>query len=386
MDGLTSLNDQDIPTLASEVPAKIVDVLSKRKGAALTLTEEDIITLNDYADDVFKLPQGEENVTDWLGYTDVKSLLLQPVAITELNSALLDHAQEWLSVSDQCKELCSQLSSCATDINTSGAEVIQLCREVLKMEGSSIDRWDDVVLKHPVTFTLKERMTVDVMADYIGIIAESVDYFSDKVQGVKQASQAFRDTARSQLSSTVGTMLTALEDISAFDEGLAQEELDELDEDIKRLKAEYEQLVAQALSGLVAGPFGVLLTGILYGPHAEEVRKARNAKFEMRKSVLSRQRVEKNNYGRLKRLESHLDALGSQLTDVYNAANHLHSAWQLISVYLHASRKHLNAIETNHALSSFITRFSLFLGQWDEIEHKAHSMSNMFTVSSRTWR
>ena len=51
---------------------------------------------------------------------------------------------------------------------------------------------------------------------------------------------------------------------------------DELDREIERLGKQYSTEVGYAFTGLLAGPFGLIITGGIFGSRAEDTRKRKN--------------------------------------------------------------------------------------------------------------
>lgn len=80
------------------------------------------------------------------------------------------------------------------------------------------------------------------------------------------------------------------------------------------------------------------------------------------------------NEGRLQGLATRLDHLISRMQDVTTSASHLHTAWQLIGVYIETSIERLQTLQNSQQLGTFVIHFKNFLAQWGYIQQCAMAL------------
>ncbi|MFK8332538.1 alpha-xenorhabdolysin family binary toxin subunit A [Pseudomonas sp. BJa5] len=379
-----SSTQTDFDTLQNEaelLPANLIQAMAERDGpeeGGLTLTREHIITLNQYANHVFSLPIAPKALVDWLGYSTIAEPALMPGSMGEMNRLLHKHGRSWTTLADNSKKLGFELAASANGINTTGDEVLVILEKSSAL-GKRREAWETLSFDKPVSIGADDRRRVVDLVDYMEVLREDVDLFARRVVDVREETERFRDEARVKLLPLVATKTAAIKRRQASGEvQQLREALAELDKEIKRLEAEYDQYVKAALSGLAAGPLGAVITGSIYGSKAEKSRKERNKLQKQRGEVSQRLKNAVKLEGLVEDLNTQMGQMDTRLRDVLTASSHLQSAWQLIGVYIDASIEHLERIQTNQELFKFAIFFKRFIGQWKDIERFAQHMNRVF--------
>ncbi|NER59673.1 alpha-xenorhabdolysin family binary toxin subunit A [Pseudomonas sp. MAFF212428] len=388
---MESLNEEQMDALQEQVaalPLALIQALNNRDvedEGGLTLSRENIKTLNRYSNFVVSLPDEADKVERWLGFDSGDDPLLSAQSIADLHLRLQAHGKSWGGLSDSCKKLSVSLATCANKINTTGQTVIKYCHETEVALGKH-RRWDDLEFLDPIALTDGDRGIVNSLVEYMQVLRVDANSFAKRVTRVRAQAEAFRDEARWSLAPDVSEMKTAaLREGDGHSASEIREELDKVDGLIAELRREYDEYVKSSLYGLAGGLIGVTITASIYAPKAEATRKERNRKLE-RRDQLSEQLVDAQAYeGHMQRLISNLDILDSRVQDVTVAAAHLQSAWQSVETYIDASIEDLESISTGQQLARFVLFFQRFLGQWSVIESNAQVMNKMFddAVSER---
>ncbi|PSS57079.1 hypothetical protein C6382_11360 [Pseudomonas sp. BBP2017] len=355
--------------------------MAERDGpneGGLTLTHEHIVTLNQYANHVFSLPITQEAVTRWLGYSTIAERVLMPSSMVEMHKQLQTHGRSWTKLANNSKKLGFELAASANGINSTGDEVLVILEKSSAL-GKRREAWDTLHFGAPVSLGADDKRRVVDLIDYMELLREDVDIFARRVCVVREETEAFRDAAREKLLPLVATKTEAIkrQKVSGAVEQL-REDLLELDKEIKRLEAEYDQYFNAALNGLSAGLLGLVITGTIYGTKAEKVRKERNKCQEQRGEVSRKIKAAVRLEGLVEELGTQMGQMETRLRDVVTASSHLQSTWQLIGVYIDASIEHLERIESNQALFKFATHFKRFIEQWKDIEMFAQHMNRVF--------
>ncbi|QBF28187.1 hypothetical protein EXN22_21785 [Pseudomonas tructae] len=385
--GSTQINLDTLQNEAEHLPGNLIQAMAERDGAnegGLTLTREHIVTLNQYANYTFQLPVAKDAVIRWLGYSTINEPELMPSKMEAMHKQLQKHGRSWTVLADNSKKLGFELAASANGINTTGDEILDIL-EKSRALGRRRDAWETIKFDKAISLGAEDRNRVLDLVDYMEVLREDVDLFARRVSAVREETECFRDTAREQLIPLVAVKIQAIKRQEAS--GVVQqqrEDLAELDNEIKRREAEYDQYVKAALSGLAAGPLGAAITGGIYGSKAAKVRKERN-KLQGRRAELSQKlkgsvRLE----GLVEELGTQMGQLDTRLRDVVTASSHLQSAWQLIGVYIDASIEHLQRIKSNLELLKFAIFFKRFIGQWKDIEKFAQHMNRVFDDAAAT--
>lgn len=374
----------DFETLQSEaelLPGNLIKAMAERDGpqeGGLTLTREHIVTLNQYANHVFSLPVEQAEVIHWLGYSTIAEPDLMPAKMAEMHLSLQEHGHRWTSLSDNSKKLGFQLATHANSINTTGNEVLQLL-EATKALGKNKEVWETIRFEQPISLGADDKRTVLNLVDYLQVLRGDVDTFAERVQTVGDEAKQFRDQARESLIPSVVKKTEAIkrQQASGLTQGL-RDDLAEIDKEITRLEAEYDQYVKAALSGLAGGVLGVVITGSIYGSKAEKARKRRNEYQQRRREVSQQLKAAVRLEGLVEELSTQMGQMETRLRDVVTASAHLHSAWALIGSYIDASIEQLGRIESNQQLFKFAIFFKRFISQWGDIERFAKHMNKVF--------
>lgn len=388
---MDSLNEEQVDALHEQVaalPLALIEALNNRDEegeGGLTLSRENIKTLNRYSNYVVALPCEPDKVERWLGFNTGGDPLLSPQTIADLHTRLVAHGKSWGGLSDSCKKLSASLASCSNKINSTGQTIISYCHKTEVSQGKHA-RWEELEIDAPVELTDGDRGIVTSLVGYMQVLHEDTEKFATRVTRVRERAEAFRDEARWKLAPQVSEKKTAaLREGDGHSANEIRQEIDNVDELIAELRGEYDQYVKSSLYGLAGGVIGVTITASIYAPKAEAVRKERNQKLAYREQ-LSDELVEAQAFeGHMQRLISNLDILDSRVQDVTVAASHLQSAWQSIETYIEASIEDLESISTGQQLARFVLFFQRFLGQWRYIESSAQVMNKMFddAVSER---
>lgn len=383
-----SSTQTDFETLQKEaelLPRNLIQAMAERDGPSeggLTLTREHIVTLNKYANHVFSLPIVNDAVIRWLGYSTIAEPDLMPEQMATLHKQLHAHGRSWTVLSDKCKGLGFELAVCANNINTTGDEVLGIL-EQSKALGKRKDEWESIHFDQPIVLGTDDKQRVLSLVDYMEVLRGDVDSFAQRVRTVRADTAIFRDQARLQLIPLVVQKSEAIKRQKASG-AVAQlrQDLVELDKEITRLEAQYDQYVKAALSGLAAGPLGVVITGSIYGSKAEKVRKERNKLQKERSEVSLKLKAAIRPEGLIEELATQMGQMDTRMRDVLTSSSHLESAWHLIGTYIDASIEHLKRVESNQQLFKFAMFFKRFIGQWKEIEIFAKHMNFVFDDSA----
>ncbi|WP_243667237.1 hypothetical protein [Pseudomonas brassicae] len=123
---MESLNEEQMDALQEQVaalPLALIQALNNRDvedEGGLTLSRENIKTLNRYSNFVVSLPDEADKVERWLGFDSGDDPLLSAQSIADLHLRLQAHGKSWGGLSDSCKKLSVSLATCANKINTTG--------------------------------------------------------------------------------------------------------------------------------------------------------------------------------------------------------------------------------------------------------------------------
>ncbi|ANY87958.1 MULTISPECIES: alpha-xenorhabdolysin family binary toxin subunit A [Pseudomonas] len=378
-----SLQTARYETLAKDAaiqPVAMVTAMAERDGSnegGLTLSREQIITINKYANYVFGLPKTRQTIEHWLGYKVIDEPELAPSAMFSLFNRLRNHANSWTTLSDRSKRLSSELASTANLIDVVGEEIVEECNRLRFLSREMT--WEQVALAKPVKLGTEDQKVVKTLVEYLKIIGDDVRNYAERVGGVKKDSEVFRDIVKKELLPAVGNKDNALKRKEG--DGLVEQlraELKALDTEIDELKKEYDKYLTNGLTSLAGNVLSAIVAGTIYGVKAERVRKQRKSVERQRREVAAKLKARVSLEGRLKEMTQFVDDLNVRLSDVLTSASHLQTVWDHVDVYINKSVEELGSITDGQRLAIFLIYFKRFLKQWKEIERTSLQLTAVF--------
>lgn len=366
---------------ATTLPRDLVNAMATRDGddeGGLTLTKEHIITINKYVNYILALPESQDALERWLGFTVINEPDLMPASWATLFGQMRVHARDWIPLSDCSKKLSSELASTANSINATGEIIIDECKKIRAL-GSNVKVWDQVVLSKPVPLSVEDGRVVTQLVEYMDVLREIVQEYSERVEQVQTLTGTWRDVIKLNIIPAVAQKNRAIaRKIADGELEDLRQELQGLDQEIEVLRKEYDKYIKSVLGTSALGALGLLIGGAIYGAKAEKARKARKKLEGQRRVVARALKARERMEGSLNELDQFVDDLDFRLASVLTAASHLHSAWDTVDSYIIASRLKLEKITDSQKLALFVVYFKQFLGQWSSIEKTSLRLTRIF--------
>lgn len=349
---------------AAALPRQLIQYLSAGEdGPGLTLTREHMATLDEYSAEIAAIPSARQPLMAWLGYSTHADVELAVDAMQRLFGMLRVHAAGWPALRACCLGLPSELGVCARAIEHCGEQALLAC-EKTKALGGRREAWASVQFEAPVVLSAADKVIVADLIGLLGAIQVEVARFHARVTALCTGIEAFRDKAKYDYRPLLWRKIEAIRriqdhpDILRF--RLAIERLDVRIENLQQMHA--KSVREQASTDRFALEF------------REVQRRIREEADELRRLRISLSAdLERlcRNEGRLQGLATRLDQLITRMQDVTTSAAHLHTAWQLIGVYIETSIERLHTLHNSQQLGIFVIHFKNFLSQWAFIEQCA---------------
>lgn len=349
----------------------------KRNEPALMFSRKDLLTIKRYEAAVRRLPQrGDERYKKTF---EVLGLTIDDV--DNYFDNLRRHVDSWDHIEDLCKSVGNDLQVFAEELLVSGGEFINYLKTMEAWESiyDNAETLPDLPLSSADVKTFQQGVDI-----YLVALKDDIE---DKLKGIAQVKKLVdhfaRDIKNNLKSEAEGLENRLLEKSIPGTLDTLVSELKGVDEEIERKRIEYNGLVGSAFYGLVFGPFGLAITGGIYGPQAEAVRKEKNGLIEKRQELNEKVQVLSSDVGDFLYLTTSMTDIRFRLVGVEKGAKNLEDAWGLMHAYASDSLKKASRLETQFAVKKFIAGFERIVRPWNSILEISRDMSHLFneTVS-----
>ncbi|HCN44983.1 MAG TPA: hypothetical protein DIT18_04450 [Pseudomonas sp.] len=382
----TSLKDLNAQQRAEFVPQQYFDVISNRSDnssmqPALIFTSENLSSIKRYVHYVLRLPKSIEEIT---GSHNLALIGLDATQVDSFYTNLRTHVAEWDVLERETKTLGTRLDLFAKTFIEEGGRLIEKLENTeayRSLKGRLGDIVDEVSLER-VSFKAvgeKDREQLATLGTYLNLIKEDVDEVKLRLAAVKERARWFTDAVVKQLRPEVDGLSRQIKEVNP-EKTIAtlREQVAYLDNEIAVGDAAYKKLVGFSFAGLAFGPFGLLVSGGVFGSQAEKLRKS-NRKLKDQRQALVRDIASINPMiGVFEATTLQIADLTFRLTEVHTAAKNLEDVWNMLGVYVEQSGEELGLINNDVELATFMLRFQRVVRPWTSIRDIAAQLSQIF--------
>lgn len=360
-------SEQGREAQAAALPRQLMQYLTEGDdGPGLTLTREHIATLDEYSAQINAIPSERQFLIAWLGYSAHADVELAVDAMHRLFGTLRGHATDWPALRARCLLLPGELGVCARAIEHSGEQALLAC-EKTKALGGRREAWQAVQFDAPVVLSIADKVIVADLIGLLGVIQAEAGRFHGRVTQLCEAIEAFRDKARFDYRPLLWRKIEAVRRVQDHPDILRLRViLERLDFQIENLEQIHARSVREQAS---TDRFALEFREV-----QRRIRAESDAFRQLRIDLSADLARLCRNEGRLQGLATHLDHLISRMQDVTTSASHLHTAWQLIGVYIETSIERLQTLQNSQQLGTFVIHFKNFLAQWGYIQQCAMAL------------
>lgn len=372
------------------LPSQYIGLLSGEQGTAQSpddkfflIKRSSIIDLRAYVSEARLLPVDLIKVQETLGYKEVGVSELEPAQIQAFNQAVVQHADSWVTLESETKELARQLDTYAGKFVGAGNLLLEIIHKVDidRLLGGTIVELTDEELKAFANITLDDNQekALGAIQGYLKVMSDMTVSYIDRTMVVSRLAAQFERTLTDELIPQVQLKTRAYKD-SALSNDVSEllEEVAALDELIETLAQAYKAQVGYAFTGLVFGPIGLVVTGGVFGAKAEDTRAAKNNAIERRKEIQKKIEHTENILILLASAHTQFASLRGTMLAAEVGAKQLAQVWQYIYKYLEEATESLGQVDNFAKLHSFALMLTLVLKPWEQIRNYAGQISAAF--------
>lgn len=363
VDELNSVTSHYVQTLAGKAGGG-------GKEPGLIVSHGDVRAIRHYVSSALELPQGLDQVREWLGYDVADIAGLEPVDLQSLYQAIHCHAQEWAHLEIGIKDVGTDLVYFSDALRSSGETLVSFV-EGLEGYRTAVgvmgDLETDIVAQIPaVEWTARDRnrkATLDALLEDLRIVVRDC---SRSTAVVNASLGTFKQELKTRIGPSLGLKLTLIRrnnrDLRLAD---LTAELDDLNKDIHAQSDSFEDFLQRqwCLASFVQE---------LAFPDGQAPQLTRLESLLARKRQLIAQiRQEHALLASLAHLQTLLQDLRVRVDAASLGASNLESLWILIQTYIDGSAGRLQNMNDATFLVVFVARLRSMILSWSEI--KGHS-------------
>lgn len=356
---------------------------------ALIFTPDNLLTIKRYASVVRRLPPDQQSLASVANF---ELLGVNAEHIHAFYEDLRMHVAGWNVLEAETKTLGTQLENFASNFTSDGEKLLSIVRgsaaaKLINSRLQDVDE-DELELIQPTRLEAHELSSVtSSVGEYLAVIEEDVSLAMQRISAVKERANRFaRDVVDNLRPKAEGLVQ---EFVGHGDQAHLQavnNMLGEIDQLIAEKNSEYKSLVGYTLAGLWFGPVGVAITGGIYGPEAERVRKEKNQLIGERERLTADLAQLSPEVGKFENTRLLIHDVEARLVDVETAAKNLEDVWNMLGVYTDESRRDLQRIDTDVSLTRFAIRFERVLRPWGNIRNISRQLSETFNETLKTYQ
>ncbi|QCI11012.1 hypothetical protein E6B08_06125 [Pseudomonas putida] len=367
-----AFEELDCEQRAALVPSQLFD--HKKNDPAFLFSSDNLLTIKRYERAVGRLPSHRE-----IEANRAFAILQIDVAdVKVLFDNLRAHANSWDAIEDGCKQLGAGLQVFAESIITEGAALIAQIK--------AMDSWNAQVDSKALggaAFMNGDGKTFREQVDaHLSLIKEDVLHQRSNIQHIRALVDRFGDDISENLKPMTDALFAHVKSHSVPGKLVElQQTLTELDEAIQLKLGQYKTFVGVSFSGLAFGPFGLIVTGGIFGAKAEKVRKEKNELIKQRAQVDRDIKALIGDVGGFETIGEHILDIQFRLVDVSVAAKNLEDVWILLEAYVEHSFRRAERVSTQLELRHFVTSFERVIRPWNNIQDISVQLSRLFNTS-----
>ena len=329
------------------------------------------------------LPIDLIKVQDQLGYKSIGVPELEPAQIQQFNQRVMQHADSWVTLETETKELARQLDTFTGKFTGAGELLLNIIHKVdiERFLGGTIKELTEEEVKQfsDIKLDANQKKSMGVIHDYLKNMSEMTSSYVARAVQVSHLAAGFERTLTDELIPQTQLKLRAFKKSALSHDVKDQlDKVEALDELIKSLAQAYSSQVGYAFTGLLFGPIGLIVTGGVFGSQAENTRSEKNKAIEQRKELIGEIDQTKNILRFLEAAQINFSNLQGRMLAAEVGAKQLAQVWQYIYRYLEDASKSLDQIDNIAKLHGFALELTLVLKPWEQIGNYVEQISSAF--------
>lgn len=375
------VDDLDLVSRVKILPERYFSFIESRLDGGQQvgglLTADNLKCIKRYVNTVNHLPRTQVEIEREVDYA---ALGIKASMINELYVALHRHAAEWDILERSIKQLGPEIEMFAESLVQRGSSLLENLESsdvFMAIKKRKAEEGDDVY-----TSALSEHeqaQIASVLTLGISELVKEIECTRRRIVDVDSRANWFNNEIKRELKPRMGRLLKHFDEKVSHEEILEKrKQLDQWDEQVDQLKAEYDAHVGYAFTGILLGPIGLVITGGVFGNKAEAIRATKNALIERRDELA-------NALGKLapalkdfERVSTLVRDLQFRCKDLSAATKRLADVWLFLASYADNSVNEAKELSTVVQLESFVLDFSEVIKPWTKIGSVCHTLSELF--------
>lgn len=375
-----SVDEMDPVKKVKMLPERYFEFLGSRLGsqqAGGLLTADNLKVIKKYVNVVSQLPRTLQEVEQEVDYS---VLNLDATLVYELYRALHRHSDEWDKLERSVKQLGPEIEMFADSLVQRGGALLQNLESseaFLEIKRCRAEEGGDV---YALELSDEEQAAIKhLLAPGLTALVSEIEGTRRRIDDVDARANWFNSEIKRELRPRLAR-LTAHLDEKASSENILEkrQQLDEWDEQIDQLAADYSANVGYAFTGLLFGPIGVAVTGGVFGAKAEKIRAEKNALIEKRDDLAQMMGRMMPALQDLERISTLVRDLQFRCKDLSSATKRMADVWLFLASYANTSVNEAKEINDIHRLEEFVHDFSEVIKPWGKIGNICHTLSELF--------
>ncbi|MCF5470094.1 alpha-xenorhabdolysin family binary toxin subunit A [Pseudomonas syringae] len=383
----TLLENEDI----ARVTLKPVEYLSLMlddekkggRGAALILTQEDILSLKRYERHALNIPTSLARVEQQLGFTKSGIPGLEPKDMLVTYLAIYSHGKSWLGIEEGIKRSGFTIDLFAAQFSDQGRQIINYIEKMDFAKQLDLTVADLTIEEArntpPVPLSATDQRVCITLAQFLkktasqiknhqhaaGILAQHIDTFSTvlSVQLIPGINDKVKLASRSDLDQQIKEL---------------EKDIEQLTVDIEHKNKEYKAAKNNIAWGVFGGPIGVAITGGIFGSQAEKIRKEKNRMIASKNQKVQTLKEKVPLAAAVRSLQILFEDMNIRMLDAHQSATNLKDLWALLAAYIESSAHELSEIKDDQALLIFSLQFQGVVTPWLEIKGMTTQLLKLF--------
>lgn len=379
-----------VKVAAQQVPAQYIKLISGEKDAppspdnkVFLIRRGDIGNLRAYVREARLLPVDLNKIQEHLGYQSISIPELEPAEIQAFNQRVKQHADSWVTLETQTKELARNLDTFTLKFKGAGDMLLATIGKISgerHLKGTVQDLTEEELKELSlIVLDSGQKKSFKIIENTLKVMSEMTSGYVKKTMELSRLAAEFERKLTDELIPEVELKVRAYKDSSLINhtEELS-DQLDELDKSIDELVKAYTDQVGYAFTGLAFGPIGLIVTGGIFGSQAEKTRASKNRAIAERKEIIAQMDQTKKLLHLLETVSSSFVDLRGRMLAAEVGAKQLAQVWQHVYRYLEEAAAGLDEIDNYAELYKFELDFRLVLAPWKDIIGYVGQISSAF--------
>ncbi|MEB3121908.1 MAG: alpha-xenorhabdolysin family binary toxin subunit A [Snowella sp.] len=392
----TTVDSTQLPEVAVRMLAG--DYEDTKRDEGLILTQEDIINLKLYVKAALALPEKDDDVKSYIGYTGGKVGIpgLELADIKDLFLAIKGNGNKWYPIEQAVKQQSIDLDVFAQLITSTGGDIFTIIeampvidRVKIKVGQANLENLANQanLAGINIPFSDDDNAIAYELKALLELIKRDIEKEKEKTATLKTAISNFRMEIANVLEPAVKGKREIIK-VNNLDANIKElsDKIDKLTKEIEQLEADYDKYVGLAFTGAALGVIGIAITGGIFGSKAESARKLKNEKLADKKSLVNELGAKNAVKKAIESLDTVLVDAHIRLIDAEQAAGNLEFVWNILLGNITASLDNFEAINDSLSLTRFATVFKRIVEPWKTVKSFASAMIKLFNQAEEVYQ